>query len=116
MQKIKKFIPIGLTLMPFLAMAKEDIKSVIETVMDVLETTVIPLIIAIALVVFLVGVVKYITAGGDAEKRTEARNVMIYGIIGLFVMVAVWGLVWLLINTFNLETGAPETPILPIAP
>jgi len=109
--KIKKFIPIGLALTPMLVFAA-DITDVIRTIMDVLNV-VTPLIIAIAVVVFLVGVVKYITAGGDAEKRVEARNVMIYGIIGLFVMVAVWGLVNLLINTFNLETTVPEIPELP---
>ena len=43
----------------------------------------------------------------------EARNVMIYGIIGLFVMVAVWGLVNVLINTFGLSTSVPQVPGLP---
>jgi heme/copper-type cytochrome/quinol oxidase subunit 2 len=112
MQKIKKFIPIGLSLTPMLVFAATDIPAVIDTIMRVLNV-VIPLIIAIAVVVFLVGVVKYITAGGDEEKRKEARNVMIYGIIGLFVMVAVWGLVNLLVNTFNLQTSAPPPPELP---
>jgi uncharacterized membrane protein YidH (DUF202 family) len=117
MQKVKKFIPIGLSLTPMLVFAAitprtRDIPSAIDTIMRVLNVA-IPLIIAIAVVVFLVGVVKYITAGGDTERRTEARNVMIYGIIGLFVMVAVWGLVNLLVNTFSLQTSAPPSPELP---
>ncbi len=111
MQKIKKFIPIGLALTPMLVFAA-DIPGVVTTIMNILNV-IIPLIIAIALVVFLVGVVRYITAGGDPEKRSEARNVMIYGVIGLFVMVAVWGLVNLLVNTFNLQTSAPPVPVIP---
>lgn len=65
----------------------------------------VPLLIAVAVVVFLYGVVKYITAGGSEEKRAEARMTMIYGIIGLFVMVAIWGLVGILLNTFGIAPG-----------
>lgn len=108
MQKIKKFIPIGLTLMPFVAMAK-TINGLILDFMNIIDT-IIPLLIAIGVVIFLIGVVKYISAGGDAEKREEGRNMMIYGIIGLFVMIAFWGLVNVLLDTFNLQTNIPTTP------
>jgi hypothetical protein len=60
---------------------------------------VIPLIIGIALVLFLFGLIKYITAGGDETKVKEARSFIIYGVIGLFVMLSVWGLVSILVNT-----------------
>lgn len=109
---MKKIIPLGLAFAPFLALAATA-TDVIDTIKNVLNA-VVPLLIGVAVVVFLYGVIKYITAGGDPEKRTEARNVMIYGIIGLFVMVAVWGLVAILTSTFGLggET-APTGPSLP---
>ena len=43
------------------------------------------------------------------EKRAEGRQTIIYGIIGLFVMVSVWGFVNILNNTFNLR-GSPINP------
>ena len=60
----------------------------------------IPLVISIALLVFLIGIVQYVTAGGDEEKRTAARGMIIFGIIALFVMVSVWGFVNILSRTF----------------
>ncbi|MCX6731512.1 MAG: pilin [Candidatus Parcubacteria bacterium] len=111
MQKIKKYIPAILFLTPFFALAVSNIYDLMDEIMIILNYTV-PLLIAVAVVIFLVGVVKYITAGGDEEKRKEARNTMIWGIVGLFVMIAVWGLVWLLLNTFNLETTRPDYPEL----
>ncbi len=60
----------------------------------------IPLIISVALVLFLIGIVQYVTAGGDEEKRTAARGMIIFGIIALFVMVSVWGFVNILARTF----------------
>src|SRR3989338_7855311 len=72
-------------------------------VMDFLSQAVI-LLVALAVVFFLYGILKYITAGDDEEKRGKMKNIMIYGIIGLFVMISFWGIVNILINTFELDT------------
>lgn len=72
-------------------------------VMDILSQMVI-ILVAFAVIFFLYGILKYITAGDDEEKRTKMKNVMIYGIIGLFVMISFWGIVNILINTFELDT------------
>jgi uncharacterized membrane protein len=70
----------------------------------------IPLIISIALVLFLIGIVQFVTAGGDEEKRTAARGMIIFGIIALFVMVSVWGFVNILAKTFFGEGGSTVAP------
>lgn len=109
MRTIKKIIPVGILLTPFMAFAIRDVISLVDEMIRIIEY-VIPLLIAVAVVIFLYGVVKYITAGANEETRKEARNVMLYGIIGLFVMVAVWGLVNILIGTFHLDTNMPDVP------
>jgi len=111
MQKFKKYIPVFLAFTPFFVLAA-TITTLVATIMGILNV-VVPLLIAIAVVIFLWGVVQYITAGGDEEKRKAARNTMIWGIVGLFVMVAVWGLVNILISTFGLTTTVPAVPGLP---
>lgn len=50
-------------------------------------------------VIFLWGVVKYIFSS-DPEKLSEARTFIIYGIITLFVMVSVWGIVRIFVWSF----------------
>ncbi|HBT81470.1 hypothetical protein A2757_00075 [Candidatus Giovannonibacteria bacterium RIFCSPHIGHO2_01_FULL_48_47] len=81
-----------------------------------LLNSVLPILFLLATVVFLWGVILYITAGGDEEKRKEGRNYIIYGLIGLFVMVAVWGIVNVMIGFF-FPGGAPITPPpIPIIP
>ena len=72
-------------------------------VMDFLSQAVI-ILVALAVVFFLYGILKYITARDDEEKRGKMKNIMIYGIIGLFVMISFWGIVNILINTFELDT------------
>ncbi len=41
------------------------------------------------------------------EKRESGRQRIIYGIIGLFVMISVWGFVNILKNTFGLGSATP---------
>jgi len=69
--------------------------------------TVIPIIIAIAVVYFLWGLFRLFTAADD-EKKDKAKNTILYGVIALFVMVSIWGLVNILVGTFDLDTNAPS--------
>lgn len=70
---------------------------------------ILPVLMSIAVIYFIYNVLMYAIAG-DEEKKKEAKNNMIWGIVALFVMVSVWGLVNILIGTFDF-TGS-ETPSL----
>ena len=70
----------------------------------------IPILIALALLYFLWGVAEFILNAGSEEKRAEGRNKIIYGLIGLFVMIAVWGFVNVLLGTFRLDLATPTFP------
>ena len=53
----------------------------------------IPLFIALAIAAFFWGVAQFMLHAGDSTKHKEGRAFMIYGIIGLFVLVSIWGIV-----------------------
>jgi hypothetical protein len=53
---------------------------------------------------------KYVVAK-DSDAQKEARNIMVMGVIVLFVMVSIWGLVALLQDTFDIDSGAAPTDI-----
>ena len=71
-----------------------------------LSRTIVPLIVTVALVMFLFGVMKFILNSGDETKRREGREFMLWGIISLFVMLSIWGILNLLTNTFGLTVFA----------
>lgn len=83
----------------------ENLTDVISIAIGLLNSL-IPLIIGLALVIFLWGVVRYVVAGADKEGKEKGRRFMIWGIIGLVVMVSVWGIVSLVRNT--LFEGVPS--------
>ncbi len=67
---------------------------------------IVPLLIGLAVVVFIYGVLVLVFSEGG-EKREDGKKFMFWGIIGIFVMVSVWGLVAVLQGTFNLNTSTP---------
>ena len=56
----------------------------------------IPITIALALLVFFWGVARFILNAADSAEHENGRRLMIWGIIALFVIVTLWGLVGLL--------------------
>ncbi|MDD5050443.1 MAG: hypothetical protein PHV93_01745 [Candidatus Pacebacteria bacterium] len=97
--------------LPMLAFAA-GIDGLINFAQNIL-TKLVPLFISAAVVLFLYGVLTYILAGGDEEKRSAGRNTMIYGIIAIFVMVSVWGLVNLLRDSLQLNQANNVPNLLP---
>ncbi len=75
-----------------------------------IEVSVIPLMFAIAVLVFIYGIVKFIGTEESAEKE-EGRQFMIWGIVALAVMFSIWGLVQILGNTFGVTNVIPQLPI-----
>lgn len=68
----------------------------------------IPLFITLAIVYFFWGLAKYMLNIG--EKKDDAIQAMIWGIVGLFVMVSIWGIIKLLQNTFKVGDTNPIVP------
>ncbi len=74
----------------------------------------LPLLILAALVLFLYGIVKRFFWGKDVADRSEAGKFILWGVVALFVMVSVWGLVNVLRGSFNLDTNnVPSAPAVP---
>jgi len=75
----------------------------------------VPVIFALAFIVFIWGIFVYFIAGGsDEEKRKQGKSLMIWGLIGFFLMVSIWGLVNILVGSVGLENEGPAD--LPQAP
>lgn len=100
MKKLLFYITPSVIFLSPLLVAAQDLGGTLDTIEDLLNQL-IPLLLILATVLFLWGVIRYVTAGGDEEKLKTGRQYMLWGLIGLAVMVAVWGIVKLLVNTFG---------------
>lgn len=91
-----------LSLMPLVTRAAEacptspgNLKELICSAME-LVNPVIALLTGLAVVFFVWNVLRFIMSAGDEKGRATAKNGIIYGVIGLFVLFSFWGLVELL--------------------
>lgn len=67
------------------------------------------LLFAVATVIFIWGVIKYIRNAGDNTKRAEGQQHMIWGIVGFVIMVGVYGIIGILTGFFGIK-GVTVTP------
>lgn len=111
MKKIIYTLPIILLstiALPALAASATNFKDLVNNVfISGLLKPLVPFLIGLAVVVFIYGVLVVIFSEGG-EKKEGGKKYMLWGIVGIFVMVSVWGLVNILISTFNLDT-TPKT-------
>ncbi|OGJ03846.1 hypothetical protein A3G06_01535 [Candidatus Nomurabacteria bacterium RIFCSPLOWO2_12_FULL_46_14] len=61
------------------------------------------LLFALALVYFLWGVLEFMVNQDNEEKRTTGKKHMVWGIVGLTIMVGVFAIMSLILRTFNIS-------------
>lgn len=93
------------------AYTENNFSSLVNTIISAVLNPLIALFIGAAVVYFLWGVLKYVRQSGDEKAREEGRKMIVYGLIAIFVMVSVWGLVNVLSGTFQFgNSSAPPVP------
>ncbi len=114
---MKKIIVLGLGLVsvPFVTNAADQIKGILDQLIGYLNY-IVPALITIAVVYFIWGVITFMTSS-DEEAKKMGRTKIINGLIGLFVIVAFWGIIAVVKNTFGIGnvTGQNITPCVPTA-
>lgn len=61
------------------------------------------LMMALALVIFLYGAFEYVKNAGSEQGREQGRNHLIWGVIGMLVMLSAFAILTIAANTFGLQ-------------
>lgn len=95
-----------------------EIGCLLIRIMVFIDSIVVPFIMAIAFIVFIWGVFQYFIAGGaDEEKRKQGRDFVMWGLIGFVIIISLWGLVNLLMNSLGFRSQTrPPLPIFGAPP
>ncbi len=100
MKNIKKIITgTALLSVPMLAFAQATAFSILGTLRALVDRF-IPFLIAAALAYFLYGIVRYVIAT-DGDDKSKYKTVIVQGLIGLFIMLSVWGIIGVFQRTFQ---------------
>jgi NADH:ubiquinone oxidoreductase subunit 6 (subunit J) len=108
---MKKLFAIVLALSPSAAFAQtlgavNNINDVSSKFISILNTVTV-LLISLAVVWIIISVVRYLIIQGP-EQRKEGGMRILWGIVGLFVILSIWGLVSILTNSFATNNTASQ--------
>lgn len=62
---------------------------------------VIGLLFAVAFVIFIYGIFKFLSTDVEATSRKEAQDAILYGFIGMIIMFSVYGIIAFVLKTFG---------------
>ncbi|MCR4275035.1 MAG: pilin [Candidatus Campbellbacteria bacterium] len=105
MKKVLQGLAIASAFTPLFAFAQLGGVSNILTAIGRLIDTATPIVIGLALLVFFWGLIKFIMNSDDDEARKKGKGLMIGGIIALFVMVAIVGIINFIAAQVGVTTG-----------
>ncbi len=74
---------------------------ILNKVTDLIINPLIGLMIGIGLIVFIWGVIEFIAGADNDQKRQQGKRHIVWGIVGLAVMVGVFGIIRIIINFLN---------------
>ena len=110
------FAAFALPLVSFAALG--NISDVGSFNINIINNVFVPVLFAIAFIVFIWGAFNTFIIGANSDDvKDKGKNLMLYGLIGFFVMVSVWGLVNILTgsvsftNTSGVSGGTPKAGV-----
>ena len=80
---------------------KKNIGVVIKDITNVL----LFIIGAVAVIMIIVGGLRYVTSNGDSNQVTAAKNTILYGVIGVIIALLAYAIVNFVISSFSTNNG-----------
>lgn len=108
----KAFLVFALLALPLIAEAQalQPLHNLVSSLSELVRRLV-PLLIGVAVLAFMYGLVTYILRRND-----DARRVMIWSLVALFVMVSFWGIITLAQSALGINPNvAPPVPQVPVS-
>ncbi|MCK5589180.1 MAG: hypothetical protein KAI16_02620 [Candidatus Pacebacteria bacterium] len=80
---------------------EEAVVTLAEKISSVILEPIIWLLVAASIIMFFYGFVMYFVNVASTSKKEEGRKHMLFGVIGLFIIFSVWGIINMIIATID---------------
>ncbi len=119
MKKIFAFL-VALSPLSAFAQSSGTVTGAVNTVDDIftrftsLSNSFIVILISAAVVYIIFNTIRYLIAGSEDDRKKGGYSIM-YGVIALFVIISIWGLVYILKRTFITNDKTVQNTDIPKA-
>ena len=103
--------PIAILLVPATTFALTLDEFLNDKLAGILDT-IVQFLIILAIFILIFGIFRYLTAAGDEEKVKEGRRFIIWGVVGVVLMLLIRGFINVIVDTL-LGTGIENTTRTP---
>lgn len=77
-----------------------------DSIIAFINSTLVPLLFAIAFIVFIFNVIRFFIFGGSNEDSQKSGwRFIFYGLAGFVIIISIWGIVNLLAQSLGLDQG-----------
>ncbi|HUD02999.1 MAG TPA: hypothetical protein VMR46_03255 [Candidatus Paceibacterota bacterium] len=84
--------------------------TIVQSIVSLINLTV-GVLVALAVVVFFMGLVRYIRESGDAKGHAEAKERIMWSLIAIFILVSIWGILTVMNTAFFGGGGSLSNPV-----
>ena len=89
---MKRLLTLFFVFTPMLALAApQNFQELVNLFLDLINA-IIPVIVGLSILVFFRGLALFIWSAGDSANHEKGKSIMIWGLVGLFVMFSVWSI------------------------
>jgi large-conductance mechanosensitive channel len=73
--------------------------NLVNPIIKILIYPIIELMFGLAVLYFVWGALQFVLHGADETARAKGKSTMLWGTVGIFIMVSAWGIIYLISNT-----------------
>ncbi|MFZ2593331.1 MAG: hypothetical protein WAX38_00970 [Minisyncoccia bacterium] len=81
-------------------------QSVLDLIVQIFINPIVILIFSLGFMMFMWGLIEFMWKSDSSTAWETGVKHMMWGVVGMFMMVAVWGIIGLIANTLGLTRGA----------
>jgi len=108
LKKIQYISIAAVALLPVSAFAQTKTLTTLAASIAGYMNQILALLVGFAVVAFVYFIIRYFIQSGKTD-RAEAGKYVMWSMVGFFLVVSMWGVVNILISTFDLGTSSPSS-------
>jgi len=85
----------------FIPKAEASVNSLINTINKVVVNPIIYFLFTLGTILFLYGIVRFFLNPANEDVKKESKNHMLWGLVGMLIMISVFGIMNLIVNTIG---------------
>ena len=73
--------------------------NLVNPLINIIVYPIVQLMFGLAVLYFVWGALQFVLHGSDEGAREKGKSTMLWGSVGIFIMVSAWGIIYLVSNT-----------------